>query len=96
MTTVVQTLVMPSSPDDRKKIMDAMGEISSAMTRMEGEKDYIKETLNDLSEKFQIPKKLLNRFSRVYHKQNYSDELGANSDFETLVEILVNPTATTD
>lgn len=91
MSEIVQTFVMPSSLEDRKKIMETMGEISASMTRMEGEKDYIKKSISDLSQKFQIPKKLLNRFSRVYHKQNYADELGANSEFETMVELLINP-----
>ncbi len=92
MTTVTpQTFVMPSSPADRKAIMDAMGEISASMTRMEGEKNYIKETIGDLSQKFQIPKKLLNRFAKTYHKQTYADELGQDSEFETMVQLLINP-----
>lgn len=90
MTIVAQqTLVMPSSPADRKAILDAMGEISASMTRIEGEKDYIKETVNDLASKFNIPKKLLNRFAKTYHKQTYSDELGQDSDFETMVQLLI-------
>jgi hypothetical protein len=89
--TVVQTFIMPSSPADRKIIMDAMVEISASMTRMEGEKEYIKEAISELTDKFSIPKKLLNRFAKTYHKQNYTDELGADSEFETLVQTLLVP-----
>lgn len=92
-TPVISSFVMPSSPADRKQIMDAMIEISAAMTRVEGEKNYIKETIADLHEKYKIPKKILNRFAKVYHKQNYTEELGIDSDFETMVQILVNPDA---
>lgn len=91
MSEVVSTFVMPSSPADRKVIMDAAIEISACLTRIEGEKAYIKETLSDLHDKFKIPKKLMARFMRSYHKQNYSEELGSDSEFETLVETLVNP-----
>lgn len=88
--TTINTFVMPSSPDDRKKIMDAMDEISACMTRIEGEKSYIKETIADLHEKFDIPKKMLNRFAKCHHKQSYHEELGADDEFETLCQTLVN------
>lgn len=88
--TTINTFVMPSSPDDRKKIMDAMGEISASMTRVEGEKSYIKETIADLHEKFGIPKKMLNRFARAHHKSSFHEELGADDEFEAMCQTLVN------
>lgn len=83
--------VMPSSPADRKAIMDAMIEISASKARAEGEATFQKEAVNDLYDKFKIPKRLLNRFAKAYHKQNYSEELAVDSDFEAMVAILVNP-----
>lgn len=82
--------VMPSSPADRKAIMDAMMEISASKTRAEGESDFQKEALSDLHDKFKIPKRLLSRFASAYHKQNYTEVLAVDQDFEHLVEILVN------
>ena len=80
--------VMPSSPSDRKAIMDCMQEISFSKSRAEAERDFQKEALNDLSKKFQIPKKLLARFAKAYHKSNYAEELETDSDFELLVDTL--------
>ena len=80
--------VMPSSPADRKHIMDVMGEISASKTRAEAERDFQKEAINDLHDKFKIPKRLLTRFAKAYHKQNYTEELAVDSDFELLVETL--------
>jgi hypothetical protein len=37
-----------SSPEDRKKIKDALQEISDSMTRVEAERDLIKDIVNDL------------------------------------------------
>ena len=89
--TAPQGFVMPSSPADRKAIMDAMVEISASKARAEGEATFQKEAINDLYDKFKIPKRLLSRFAKAYHKQNYSEELAVDSDFEAMVEILVNP-----
>jgi hypothetical protein len=92
--TVVNTsnFVMPSSLDDRKKIMDCVQEVSNSMVRIEGEKAFIKDALADLCTKYEIPKALLNRFVKAYHNRTYDTVLGENSDFETMVEILVKPT----
>jgi hypothetical protein len=90
MSENINSFVMPSSPDDRKKIMAAMNEISASMTRIEGEKSYIKETISDLEEKYQIPKKMLNRFAKAHHKANYHEVIGADEEFQTMCETLVN------
>jgi hypothetical protein len=83
--------VMPSSPADRKHIMDVMGEISASKTRSEAERDFQKEAIKELFDKYRIPKRLLNRFAKSYHKQSYTEELAVDSDFETLVEVLAKP-----
>lgn len=88
--STVAGFVMPSSPADRKHIMDVVKEISASKTRMEAEKDFQKEAHNDLYDKFKIPKRLMTRFANAYHKQNYSEVLAVDSDFETLVATLVN------
>ena len=59
-----------SSPTDRKNIRDALHEISGSMTRIDAEKDLIRETVAAVCEELKIPKKLVNRMVKVYHKQN--------------------------
>ena len=39
------SIIIPSSPADRKTIKDAMTEISNSMVRIESEKAFIKEAL---------------------------------------------------
>ena len=65
-----EQFVMPNDPATIKKIKDCMFEISSSFTRTEGEKDFIKEAIAELSETTEIPKKFLNRIAKIYHKQN--------------------------
>lgn len=78
-----------SNPEDRKKLLDVLRECSASMTRMEGEKDYIKESVNDICKKLDLPKRLVSRMVKVYHKQNYDEEVAVHEQFETLYETIV-------
>lgn len=71
---------------DKKKIRDAMQECSNSLIRMEAERDLIKTIVEDLFEQFKIPKKTLNRMIKVYHKQNFNEEIANNDEFQTLYE----------
>ena len=42
----MNNLIIPTSPADRKKIRDAMTEISNAFARIEGERSYVKEAVD--------------------------------------------------
>jgi hypothetical protein len=78
---------------DRDAIMKAMKEMSGAMIRMEGEKDYVKETLKKLEETYNIPKTVLNSVLKAYHKDAVNEVREANSEFEELLDALIPPAA---
>ena len=78
-----------SNAADRKKILDAITEISNSMTRISAERDFIKDAVIDVSDKFQIPKKIVAKMARVYHKQSFNTESEENSEFESLYEEVV-------
>lgn len=78
-----------SSPIDRAKIKKMLGEISNSMTRMQAERDYIKEAIKEMSDEFQLPKRTLNRMAKVYHKQNFNEEVASHEEFEDLYETIV-------
>jgi hypothetical protein len=75
-----------SNPADRKAVRDALREISSSLTRIEGERDYIKECIKTVAEKYEIPKKTLRKMAKVWHNQNYNKEQEEFEEFETLYE----------
>ena len=75
---------------DKKKIKDALSEISNSLTRCEAERDFVKEVLLDIHEQFKIPKKTLSKMAKVYHKQNFNEEVALNDEFETLYQTLTN------
>jgi hypothetical protein len=49
-------IIIPSSEEDRKRIKAAMEEISNSYTRVEAERDFVKEAINSLSEDVDVPK----------------------------------------
>ena len=78
-----------SNPADREKLLNVLRECSASLTRMGGEKDYIKESIADICKNLQLPKSLVNRMVKVYHKQNYDEEVATHDQFETLYETIV-------
>ena len=77
-------------PEIRNKVRAALGEISASMTRIEAEKDLIKEVVKKLSDETSIPKSVLNRSAKVYHKQNYKQQVEEYENFQQLYETLFN------
>jgi replication initiation and membrane attachment protein DnaB len=80
-----------SNPEDRKKIKNALQEISGSMTRIEAERDLIKEIVNDVVDNFKLPKKYVNKMARIWHKQNFQTEKQESEEFENLYITVVNP-----
>jgi hypothetical protein len=78
-----------SNPADKEKLLKVLRECSGAMTRMEGERDYIKESVTEICNQLQLPKKLVSRMVKVYHKQNYDEEVATHEQFEQLYETIV-------
>lgn len=83
---------IPSNPADRKKIEQAMQEISNSMTRMEAERDLIKEAIKETCEKFELDKKIFRKMSRVYHRRNFSEEVSEHEQFEHMYETITGQT----
>ena len=72
--------------EDKKKIKGALQEASNSLTRIDAERDLVKNILNDTSKNFQIPKKTVKKLINVYHKQNFSEEVATHEEFESLYE----------
>lgn len=87
MTTNV---VVPSSSADRHAVQKALQEISSSLTRIEAEKDLIKDILATVEDKQNIPKKYMRKMARIYHKQNFNEIQQEQEDLETLYETVTS------
>lgn len=79
-----------SNPVERKKIRDALSEISNSLTRIEGERDLIKTIVGNIAEEHELPKKTVNKMARVFHKQNFSKEQQEFSEFEHIYQAVTS------
>lgn len=83
-------ITIPTSEADKKKIADCIREIDGAMTRIDAERDFIKEAAIALQDAVGVPKKYINKMARIYHKQNLQQVKMENEDLEALYET-INP-----
>lgn len=82
------SIVLPSTPVDRKRLKDAMQEISNSYLRQEAEREFVKEAIISLEEDIGIPKKYLGKMARIYHKQNVSEIVSEIEEIEALLEVM--------
>ena len=87
---------LPSDPAARKAIKKCMDELSASMVRIDGERDFTKEAINNICEEYEMSKKTFRKLAKVYHKQNFSKEVAEHVEFETMYEQLTGETTLGD
>jgi len=85
-------MTIPSNPADRKAIYDCMREISGSMTRIDSERNFIRESINNICDAQNLSKKTFRRMAKTYHKQNFNTEVEEHEEFETLYQVITNST----
>ena len=78
-----------SNPKDRDDLFKVIKECSDSMTRADAESDYVRESITEVSKKLQVPKKLVAKMVKVYHRQNYDEEVSTHEQFETLYQTVI-------
>jgi hypothetical protein len=86
---VQQLSINQLSQPDREKLFKIVKECSDSMTRIEGENDFIRESIAETAKQMQLPKKLVAKLVRVYHKQNFDEEVAVHEQFENLYETVI-------
>jgi hypothetical protein len=81
---------MNISAEDMKKLMGALKDMSNSMLRVEAERQLQKDVRNDICEELDLNKKVFSRLARTYHKQNYTEEVEINEEFEKIYEGVIN------
>ena len=74
---------MSLSEHAKKAIKDLVGEVSGAMTRMEGERDFVNEAIKAVADEHELDKKILSKMCKTYHKQRFHTEKQDNEQFES-------------
>jgi hypothetical protein len=86
---VKQLTINQLSEPDRDKLFKVIKECSDSMTRQDAEKDFVRESIAETAKNMQLPKRLVARLVKVYHKQNFDEEVAVHEQFETLYETVV-------
>lgn len=73
---------MTLSVEVKKAIKDLVGEVSGAMTRMEAERDFVKEAIAAVAKDHDLDKKILSKMCKTYHRQRFHTEKQDNDEFE--------------
>lgn len=75
--------ILPSNPQDQKDLLSEIDSCVDAMTRIAGEKDFIRETVKALAEKFEMKPKHLNKLVRLRYQRNAEE---VKQETEEIVE----------
>lgn len=79
------------SDEAAKAIKGMVSEVSASMTRMEGERDLINESIKKVASDHEIDKKVLRKLASIYHKQLYHTVKHENEQVESSYQFLFKP-----
>lgn len=85
---------MQLNDKQRKEVKGCLQEISNSLTRIEAERDLIKEILQRMADDFEMNKKLSRRLAKVYHKRNIAEEIAANEELTETYDMIVSKETT--
>ena len=89
MSELLDNNFLPSSPDDRKKIKDAIIEASGLMQVTKDKRDQIKDIV-DYINGFGVPKKTARKMIVTFHKNNYAEVTQEATVFEVAFENIMD------
>lgn len=95
MSTDANEYVLPSDPKERKKIRDAVYQMSGALQFIADKREFMKDVAKGLKEEFNIPPKVANKMARTVFKHNYQEVLQESSAFELYFENVIGSGDTT-
>jgi hypothetical protein len=77
-----------NDPTIKKAVKDFLDEMSASMSRQQGERDFQKEAVVNIAEKYEIEKPLLKKMAKVFHCSNFSKVKESTEEFEIAYETL--------
>lgn len=89
MSTSQGDLPSTITQEDRKKVQNALREMSDSMTRVSAEKDLQKDIAQKMLDEVGVPKKDFNKLARIYHASNLMEEAARNEEFMEFAEAIM-------
>ena len=69
-------------------IKNCLQEISNSLTRMEAERDNIKEIVNRMATEFEMNKRISRKLARIFHKRNIEEERAEQEEINTTYDLV--------
>lgn len=69
-----------------KVLKNGIKELSDVYTMMEAQKDTEKSIIDSVYEELNIPKKIIKKVARAYHKRNYASVVAEQEEFQLFYE----------
>lgn len=83
------TVIIPSDPAVKKAILGTVKDISNLKTMQAAQGDTIKEAIKAASEKYEIPKKYMDKMVSTYYAGTFEKSQQEFDDFATLYEAII-------
>ena len=84
----MSNITIPTNPKDLLKLKQMISQAVDCMTRIAAENEAKKEIIEEITEQFEVPKKLVNKAVTTQHKLNFSEQASDSENFELLYESL--------
>lgn len=75
--------------DQKRVIRSCLQEISNSLTRMEAERDNIREIVNRMADEFEMNKRVSRKLGRVFHKRNIEEERADQQELNDTYDAVV-------
>lgn len=84
------TVISQLPTETRKEIKAGVDTILDSLNRIQEERDFQKEKLEELEDKFGVEKKTVRKIARTLFKASFFKDKEDNDAFEEAYEILIN------
>lgn len=92
MTKTVASTFGTFTDEELKVLKNGLREMSDVMTMQESQKEVLKDITNSIFDELKIPKKIIRKMAKTYHKKNYNEVVAEQEEFELLYEGIVAET----
>jgi len=75
------------SPEEKTRIKALLEEGANVLTDIEALRDGLKDTVSSVAEDYELPKRVLNKAIRSYHKQSITEDRDQVTSVEEILTI---------
>lgn len=81
---------LPGNPQDRQTLKLMLVEMTHCFSRIDSEREQLKEIKKEIKEKFGLGPKMANKVAKTLYLQDFEDQQSENEEFERIFVTLSN------